>query len=108
VVFKNGEFQGHYVPDDEKKPPAGGFEVHGGATLIFDLDSLALKYAISKPLLQPNKLDERKREINRERIARQRRYQHEVLPLSMSETGQYFGAGLQGHIGEPFSLLHQR
>ena len=114
VIFKGGEYVPTVThlptlsPNEFKAPPAGSFEVQGGCTLIFDLDSVTLKYAISKPLLQPEALDERKRELNIDRIDRQYRYQTEELPLCMSQVGQYFGAGADGYFDEPFALLHQR
>src|SRR5262249_13358462 len=52
VVYKDGKFDRCYSPGSPKDRPEGGFEVYGGCTLIFDLDSLKLKYAISKPLLK--------------------------------------------------------
>jgi hypothetical protein len=100
VVFEAGEPTACYSPGLGEKRPPGGFEVYGGCTLIFDLDSLSLKYAISKSLLDPvtHKLD-------LDRISRQYRYQSEELPLAMSEVGRYFGAG-DGPPDEPFALLH--
>ena len=90
-------------------PPAGGFEVQGGCTMIFDLDSLELKYSITKPLLSTNRLDaDGWPEINLDRVRTQYQYQQETLPLSMSEVARYFGAGLDSHFGEPFSLLHTK
>ena len=107
VVFENGEFVKHYTPGADK-PPAGGFEVQGGCTLIFDLDSVKLKYAVSKPLFRPEQLDKYQHVVNQERMARQRRYQHEELPLDQSAVSNYFGAGAESRFGEPFSLLHKR
>lgn len=77
--------------------------------MIFDLDSLDLKYSITKPLLSADQVDEDGwPEINLERVRSQHEYQQETLPLSMSEVARYFGSGLDSHFGEPFSLLHTK
>lgn len=114
VVPQDGGRFDHYIPPKSNRrkqtePPDGGFEVQGGCTLIFDLDSRELKYAITKPLLDP--VQTRKDgwpEINLDRVTAQFKYQQETLPLSMSEVGQYFGMGTDSHFGEPFSLLHSK
>ncbi len=105
IYDENGKFKGYYTPGSEA-PPAGGFEVMGGCTLIFDLDSVELKYAISKPLLKPAALDQCRHEPNVARFDQQRTFEHEVLPLSMSEVSHYFEGGLDARLGEPFALLH--
>lgn len=85
---------------------AGGgapdLEVLGGCTLIFDLDTVELKYAISRPLLRPESLDRGRREVNQQRIDRQHHYENHVLPLTVPEAALHFGGG-----GEPFALLHR-
>lgn len=107
IIYKNGKFARCYTPGDSTEPPAGGFEVYGGCTLIFDLDSVTLRYAVSKPLLCPDALDRRKHELNLERIERQYHYQTEEFPMCLSQVGQYFGGGADGNFDEPFALLHQ-
>ena len=102
VIRENGEYRN---PNEADGRDDGAFEVLGGCTLIFDLDSVELKYAISKPLLQPEALDERRREINLERIDKQYYYRNEILPLSVSEAAGYFGAGFEDNFGEPFSIM---
>lgn len=102
VVRENGK----YVAGNRAEQPDETLEVLGGCTLIFDLDSVELKYAISKPLLQPEALDEGHRELNFERIDKQYHYQTEVLPLSVSEAASYFGTGFENNYGEPFSIIH--
>jgi hypothetical protein len=111
IPLGDGKF-GNYVPSrsnssDHASPPEDGFEIQGGCTMIFDLDSLALKYSITKPLLSEDQQDaDGWPEINLDRVRAQHEYQQEALPLSMSEVARYFGAGLDSHFGEPFSLLH--
>jgi hypothetical protein len=107
VVFKDGKFVEHYVPGTDPPPP-GGFETRGGCTMIFDLDSVELKYAISKPLFKAEALDERRHEVDLERIGCQHRYRYEELPLNQPEVSKYFGTGVESGFGEPFSLLHSR
>ncbi len=105
VIRENGKFRN---PDHGSEPPKGAFEVMGGCTLIFDLDLVELKYAISKPLLNPEALDEGRREINIDRIDKQYHYQTEVLPLSVSEVTRYFGTGFDNNFSEPFSIIHNQ
>ena len=120
VIYQNGEIKEYYKParsketatnagyeKSDKKVTKNRFEVVGGCTLIFDLDSLNLKYAISKPLLNPAQLDKEKREIHMDRVRKQFEYQTEVLPASMSEFNLYFEEAFDGHFGEPFALLHK-
>ena len=95
-----------------KEPPEGGFEVQGGCTLIFDLDDLKLKYAISKPLLDFSKKHECEGghyfELNKKRILAQIEYQQTELSMHMSDVEQYFGTANDSLFGEPFALLHQK
>jgi hypothetical protein len=105
VVVKDGVVT-HYVPDDKKAPPKDGFEFWGGCTMIFDLDTLNLRYAITKPLLDPDKLRQHLREINKKRVLDQHRYQTEDGMLSLSEQSMYFGTGLKNYFNEPFAFLH--
>jgi hypothetical protein len=107
VVLKNDEFCGdHFFPDETI--PEGGMIIRGGCTLIFDLDSLELKYAISKPLLdikiRPNNIC---REISRSRIEQQYDYQYNYLMLNAGEHSRYFNITSDNVLNEPFALLHQ-
>jgi hypothetical protein len=106
VVYQDGKLVRYYETDDWITRPQGGLEVHGGCTLIFDLDSVKLKYAISRRLLKLETIGTNKRELNEEWINRQHRYQTEELPQAMSLVGQYFGASPDGYFDEPFAILH--
>jgi hypothetical protein len=84
----------------------GAFELAGGCTLIFDLDTLSLKYAISKSLLDQEAL----RDKNEYRINLAR-----AMQIQQHQFGNKFGANaykayfaLAGgkSIGEPFAFLH--
>ena len=111
-LTKDGvEFYEPARSNDKDPPPLSddAIELQGGCTLIFDLDTMDLKYSITKPLLDHSRTDEHGRPtVNVERIASQHHYQSETLPLSMSELGHYFGMGVDSHFAEPFSILHQR
>lgn len=95
-----------FVPEDNKEFPKGGFQLWGGCTLIFDLDTVKLKYAIAKPLLDPDKLRQGQREINKKRALKQHLYQTEEGFLSLSEQSLYFSTGLRNFFNEPFAFLH--
>jgi hypothetical protein len=97
-----------YVPDAGTLPPPGGFEFWGGCTLIFDLDTLQLRYAIAKPLLDPDKLREGQRALHVKRALKQHRYQTDEGLLSLNEQSLYFGSGLRNYCQEPFAFLHRR
>lgn len=94
-----------YVPDDGIPPPEGGFEFWGGCTMIFDLDTLNLKYAIPKYLLDPVSLRMNIRKLDPKRILKQRQYQTEEGVLSLSEHNLYFEND-RGNFHEPFAFLH--
>ena len=77
-------------------PDAPTFAFRGGCTLIFDLDTLSLRYCI------------RKRIDSAARLAAQRQYRREGPSTSLRAT--YFaGVGLDEEEGreEPFALLHR-
>lgn len=99
-------------PDDDSKgdappEPRGGIEVRGGCTLIFDLDSATLKYAIPKRLITALP-GSQKRTLNWEWIDQVRKYQVEDLPRQMSLSLQAFASADHGQIDEPFAMLHQQ
>jgi len=97
-----------YVPKDNEPPPTGGLQVRGGCTLIFDLESLKLKYAIAKPLLDLAALRASPsiRRLDAARIERQAAYQGDEDLMAASEHSKYFGQSLDSPT-EPFALLHQ-
>jgi hypothetical protein len=105
-VIVNDDQVTSYVPDDTKKPPANGFEFWGGCTMIFDLDSLRLKYAIAKPILCPDQLTKGRQALNIGRILKQYQYQTEDGLEGLSEHSLYFGTGLKNYFNEPFAFLH--
>jgi hypothetical protein len=105
-VKVNDNIVSSYVPDDKQDPPKNGFELYGGCTMIFDLDTLKLRYSIAKPLLDPDKLKEGIRQVNSERALKQYRYQKEDGVMHLSEQSLNFGAGLRNYFNEPFAFLH--
>ncbi len=104
VRMEDGKVVGYFTPNDNGEPPKGGMQIRGGCTLIFDLDTLKLKYAITKPLLdtapgQPRQLDVA-------RIAKQAAYQNDGDLMAASEYSKFFGQSLNSLTNEPFALLH--
>lgn len=92
---------------DNKNTGLTNFEFRGGCTLIFDLDTLQLKYAISKPILDMESLEkEQKATINSRRLENQYQFQYGEQDTGTNEFSLYFGNGHQ-HIMEPFAFLHQ-
>ena len=81
-----------------------GFVMQGGCTLIFDLDTLKLKYAISKPLLDIEKLKKGIHEIDADRAALINPFGSTNRPHNLYE--QYFRANVGNSCNEPFSFLH--
>jgi hypothetical protein len=76
----------------------------GGCTLVFDLDTVALKYIIQKPLLD---VTSAKMQLDGERARAQYHYQRHEAPMAMGELQQYFGMGAGYGLIEPFAMLHQ-
>lgn len=111
IVMKNGgkEFE-HYVPVPEESDvevsddKSQRFEFRGGCTLIFDLDTLKLKYAISKPLLDNQSTDGPR--IDQARLMRQYEYQYGSTESAHNDYTLYFGERFH-NLSEPFSFLHQ-
>ncbi len=116
VTFENGAFKEFYIPPlstsqgKQESAPEGSFEFRGGCTLIFDLDTLKLKYAISKPLIDKNSLlgnnKNRSPKINIKRLEAQYKYLNDENNFGINEYVQYFGTGLHS-LTEPFAFLHQ-
>lgn len=107
VIARNGVFNHeHYCPGTEE-PPADGFELWGGCTLIFDLDTLKLKYAISRPLLDTRLLSNGNPQwkIDKSRVEIQAIYR-ENIAMNLNEYNAYFGDNLNTS-AELFACLHQ-
>lgn len=103
----DGGITGLFVPEDAAEPDDNSSEVLVGSTLIFDLNTTNLKYAITKPFLLPRKPEENPR-LNHRLIQKQRHYQNQVLSLHVSEENRYFYSGFRSELVEPFALLHKR
>lgn len=89
---------------DAYRVPDGYFELRGGCTLIFDLDSFKLKYAVFKPLLDLDALNAGgPPAIHLARLKRLIDYQHRS---EMNEFAAYFSSP-NNRIMEPFAFLHQ-
>jgi len=92
-----------FVPRGGEKASADKFIMTGGVTLIFDLDSLNLKYAISKPLLNVESVDNGPLKINETWALRL----HDYYKCSDVDTyNAYFGVGKHNPAIETFSFLH--
>jgi hypothetical protein len=78
---------------DPKAPPteANTFTFRGGCTLILDLDTLELRYAIKKPIYDTRRLE------------RQRKYL--LGEWGMPERAVYYNDNA-GNVDEPFALMH--
>ena len=109
VIMKNGKPDGHYIPEDDQDTPENGFELQGGCTLIFDLDTEKLKYVISKPLLDLEALRQKSAQykIHAERAIRQYNFQFDEGMDHRNEYNKYFGIGLDNKFNEPFAILHK-
>jgi hypothetical protein len=77
------------------------FEISGGCTLIFDLHTQELKYAISKPLID---VDDPTR-LNKSRCIATHKYQ-QGNDFTQTQFQAYFGMGKQNTVNEPFNFLH--
>jgi hypothetical protein len=113
-VFKNGEWDRYFTPETEEGPTEEtvnaeevSFQFRGGCTLIFDLDNLKLKYAISKPLLDLELLYQTGAiEVDKKRAKRQHDFQFFEEGIGRNAYSLYFGGRTHG-MAEPFSFLHQ-
>lgn len=106
IVVEDSQFKEHYTPD-QVPPGVDTFELWGGCSLIFDLDTLKLKYAIARPLLDSQPGPDGKPQIDRTRIENQYNYQHNEDLAGSNEFSSYFGIRLDSSLNEPFALLHQ-
>jgi hypothetical protein len=108
-VVKEGKFtQECYQPDDNKDAPPGGLQIRGGCTMIFDLETRKLRYAIAKPLLDLAALKRTPtiRQLHAARIEKQAAYQNDGDLMAATDYSKYFGQGLNSAMNEPFALLH--
>ncbi|MFL5746786.1 MAG: hypothetical protein ACJ751_19060 [Niastella sp.] len=92
------------LPDNEERP-ANMFEIKGGCTLIFDLDSLRLKYCISKPLLSKRDLLSGRYLLDPERV--QSHYDFLFGDSDNDVYGRYFSEFSDKSSNEPFAFLHR-
>ena len=110
VEMKNKQFHGHYMPssdEEEQAPSIERFELRGGCTMIFDLDTLKLKYGITKPLVDLETLKPGESEIDQKRIKSQYQYQFsDLVALKTNEFSKHFGLEIKNPYNEPFALLH--
>ena len=84
---------GFFVPDKTEKGTRGDQHIifRGGCTLIFDLDTLKLRYAIKKDV------------DDRDRMIRQFKYESGMLDDS---SGTYFDSQTMTALAGPFAFMH--
>jgi hypothetical protein len=85
--------QKRVLPLDPARPDADVFPFRGGCTLIFNLDTFELQYAIGKSIRDPA------------RLARQREFLQTGRLGDLHST--YFGPRQGGGHAEPFAMLHR-
>jgi hypothetical protein len=92
------------IPQGNNKP--NSFAIKGGCTIIFDLETMELKYCIAKPLIDRNEL-----KVNKKYIINKGRSESALGLLKMSSNASqyysYFQKTGNPHCNEPFSFLHQ-
>ena len=96
-----------FVPLSGQSSTRDELTLTGGATLIFDLDSLKLKYAISKPMLDMNALAKNNRRLNHTRALQLNEYLNGGS-AEQNKYEAYFGLGRQFNANEPFAFLHNK
>jgi hypothetical protein len=94
-----------YIPPNELDNDEHS-QFKGGCTLIFDLDSKKLKYAISKPLLNIESISSDNYKIDEIRLRNELDFQSDMVEKYDSEFSMYFG-DKQSRMNEPFCFLHQ-
>ncbi len=92
-----------FVPVRNIKQTLNEFAMTGGVTLIFDLDTLTLKYAISKPILEFTSENEKR--INLKRALKLMHYFSDGN-YKASAFNAYFSQGRQTNPVETFAFLH--
>ncbi|MBX9785511.1 MAG: hypothetical protein K2X48_19690 [Chitinophagaceae bacterium] len=81
------------------------YDFYGGCTLIFDLHTQKLKYAISKPLIDIDAHAKNIYKLNESRCLATYKYQHgHTVPVTRYQA--YFGLGKRNSANEPFNFLH--
>jgi hypothetical protein len=105
VSEKDGGVEVTCFPADQQKKPEGGIILSGGCTLIFNLDTMELKYAISKPLLDAEALERNVHQICPTRSELLYRYYADGRDTE-SAFSAYFTLGKQFAGNEPFAFLH--
>ncbi|GAB3912596.1 gluzincin family metallopeptidase [Mucilaginibacter boryungensis] len=85
--------------------PEHCFEFRGSCTLIFDLDTLKLKYVISKPLIDLSQMAHGVKALNEDRLKKQFRFM--CNEDNFNAFSLYFGDAFQSSPAEPFALIHQ-
>ncbi|TGE25348.1 hypothetical protein E5K00_09220 [Hymenobacter aquaticus] len=109
--------EGYYdltKPSVDVSPGIQAMEFRGGCTLIFDLDTQKLKYAVSKPLIARQDLEDQmarrvpqiELKIDVARVVRQYQYQYGQVGRDHNAYSLYFGEQLHC-LSEPFAFLHQ-
>ncbi|GAB3219640.1 hypothetical protein J0A67_04820 [Algoriphagus aestuariicola] len=93
------------IPSDESESKNHSL-FRGGCTLIFDLDSKKLKYAISKPLIGFGEIFSDNYKIDEKRLKAEYDFQSDMVEKVESEYSRYFGSK-EAKLNEPFSFLHQ-
>jgi hypothetical protein len=106
IQMRDGNVDSHFMPENVQELGSEKFYMYGGCTMIFDLDTLELKYAVSKPLLDLVKLKEGIYSIDKERAVQQFQYQKEDSVMHLSDFNLYFGNGISNNMNEPFAFLH--
>jgi len=105
TYFEPPDYYGEIL-GDPNPIPEGGFEFTGGCTLIFDLDTLKLKYAISKPLVSFDNNDPTDSvSIDKKRAKEQYKFKQGDDINGFNEFSLYFGNGINRQ-AEPFAFLH--
>ncbi len=106
VYIKEDKSIGFFLPDSGPLPD-NGFILYGGCTLLFDMDDDSLKYAISKPIVDVEKLKlHQKCDIDEERVRKQFHFQFDEGLERRSHFDKHFGIGLDNNFHEPFAMLH--
>jgi len=94
----------HFIPLKKSSANTSAMTFRGGCTLIFDLNDLTLKHAISKPIFDSCHLKEkgnRKLSLNKKRLMMQYRCNYGDLADKMNF------ASRRHRLSEPFAFIHK-